>query len=72
MRNRAKNALTRLSHAFTYQVRTANGKTSGFDFSAEEGGDSGGATRGKPRARVAGGGEQTTLNFAPVAGSLTA
>ncbi|ORY89676.1 hypothetical protein BCR35DRAFT_156287 [Leucosporidium creatinivorum] len=73
MRNRAKNALTRLSHALTYQVRTANGRTSGFDFSAEERalGGNGGASRGKPRARIDGGGGQTTLNFAPLAGSST-
>lgn len=71
MRNRAKNALTRLSHSLTYQVRTAQGKRSGFDFTAEDRAVE--EKRGKPRARLedsvgegVGAGGQTKLNFAPV------
>ena len=72
MRVRAKNALTRLHHALTYQVRSATGKSSGFDFTQEEEAIEGNA-RGQPRPRLGDGPSatraqgQTTLNFAPVA-----
>lgn len=63
MRNRAKNAVTRLSHALTYQIRAAGG---GENLAVKGDDDDEGSNKiFKPKIGALSGG-QTTLNFAAV------
>lgn len=67
MRNKAKNAITRLTHSLTYQARTARGKVSGFDFTEAE--NKKDEVGGVKKQKVAGP-AQRTLSFGNGGGGL--